>query len=208
MRRFAALALLLVPAHALAETALTAVATGPKQVVVGVRSAEPGAEPVTSLVAIDAKTRAARSVPLPKELAGREVIALLPAGERWLVVTQWTMEQGDAPQVHGWNPAKKSWKKLGTFDCTAVIGLRVEASSIVLRCEDVTDPAAPKVVEKKLALDKIRPAPGNFDLPQSASKGAGVEASLEGTAPDWDRVRVKSADQDDVLGLDRLLGKS
>ena len=204
----AALALALAPATGFAGSTLTAVGTGGSEVLVGVRTAtEPGAPPVTSIVAIDAASLATRALPLPDALEGREVVALLPAGKNgdsWLVVTQSKVEQGDEPQIHQLAPAKKKWTKLGSVACPAMVGLTLSSGKLSFRCEEGAELPQPRIVEKSIA---IKPSVKKIELtfPQAASSRGGVDATLEGTAPDWDRVRIKRGTSDESLGVEKLL---
>lgn len=102
------------------------------------RGQRPGWEPRSRLSLIPPDSLTRQRVPVPEELGARELSALIPlGGRRVLIVSQQTLEGGDAPQVHGVDCGTGRWTRLAELPgCVSITGLRVEAGRLVFTCEE------------------------------------------------------------------------
>lgn len=101
----------------------------------GVLKTEKGYEPEARLGHYVFEAKAARSVSVPSELQGREVIALFPIKEGVLVVTQLRVEQGDEPRVNTYSLKTKKWNDLGKVACPTPEKISVEKSTLKTICD-------------------------------------------------------------------------
>jgi len=162
------------------------------KVFAGVRLLEKGAVPDTYLLQVDSTNMTSSKIPLPDNLSGREVKALIPTkGPEVLVLTQWSMEQGDDPQLHSYHPDKKEWKKITEFSCPTFNSLKGDASQLVVNClivnkkgKQVPNPVKIKISDFKLD-EKF-----DFKLPQRKIEKNDLVAELQGDSLEWKELKV------------------
>jgi hypothetical protein len=169
----------------------TSLNSSDKNVFAGVKLEKKGHEPETYLLQVK-KDLSSSKIKLPAELLHREVIGLFPAEKNLLVVmSQRTVEQGDKPQFHSFDPAKKAWKKLAEVDCMSFAKVKVEKQKIALTCLETTEKGEEvervKVVELQgMALSQT----GDFTLPQAKVEKASLKAELLGDSFEWKELKV------------------
>lgn len=170
----------------------TTLSSSGKNVFAGVKLESKGNEPETYLLQVTGDGLTSNKVELPSELSGREVVALFPASDNKLVVmSQKTVEQGDKPQFHSFNPAKKEWKKLAVADCTSFAKMKVEKNAVTLTCVE-TDAKGEEVEKaKKVALKGVTlTQPGDVTLPLQKVEKDSVRAELVGETFEWKELKV------------------
>ena len=169
----------------------TTLSSSGKDVFAGVKLEAKGMEPETYLLQVN-KDLTSKKIALPTELAHREVIALFPAEKNQIVVmSQRTVEQGDNPQFHSYNPAKKEWKKLAEVQCMTFAKLKVEKSAVTVNCLETNEKGDEVETQKKVALKDITlTQPGDISLPLAKVEDKSVKAELVGDTFEWKELKV------------------
>lgn len=169
----------------------TTLSSSGKDVFAGVKLEAKGMEPETYLLQVS-KDMSSNKITLPTELSHREVVALFPAEKNQLVVmSQRTVEQGDSPQFHSYNPAKKEWKKLAQVDCMTFSKLKVEKSSVTVSCLETNAKGEEVESQKKVALKGITlTQPGEVTLPIAKVEKDSIRAELIGDSFEWKELKV------------------
>jgi hypothetical protein len=190
---------MLLPSLAFAEASVTAMAADGGRLYVALTQAEADYEPESALVEIDSSLAVSR-IALPKDLLDRDLFALIPAGQRVLVLSQRTVEGGDAPKLSIYDKKTKKWIAPGTADCPAVARVKVEKSRIVLGCEDG---ATGEISERAIKLPKgVTLTPAEIALPQHMPKSEKIEATFDDAG-----VKIRSGERTERLTFERLLAK-
>jgi len=169
----------------------TTLSSSGKDVFAGVKKEAKGMEPETYLLQVN-KDLTSSKIALPTELAHREVVALFPAEKNQIVVmSQRTVEQGDNPQFHSYNPAKKEWKKLAEVQCMSFAKLKVEKSAVTVHCLETNEKGDEVETQKKVALkDVVLTKPGDVSLPLAKVEDTTVKAELIGDSFEWKELKV------------------
>lgn len=169
----------------------TTLSSSGKDVFAGVKKEAKGMEPETYLLQVG-RDLSSKKIALPKELEHREVIALFPAEKNQLVVmSQRTVEQGDNPQFHSYNPAKKEWKKLAEVQCMSFAKLKVEKSAVTVNCLETNEKGDEVETQKKVTLkDVTLTQPGDISLPLAKVEDKSVKAELIGDSFEWKELKV------------------
>ena len=170
----------------------TTLTSSGKSVFAGVKLQEKGMEPDTYILEVSGDQLASKKIPLPAEIMHREVVGLFPAeGNQIVVLSQRTVEQGDKPLFHSYNPAKKEWKKIAEADCVSFAKLKVEVSSVTFTCVETDKKGDEVEVAKKVALSGIKLKPtGEISLPMKKVEQNSLKAELLGEAFEWKELKV------------------
>jgi len=158
----------------------------------GVRKLEKGVEPETYMLQVDSTKMTSDKISLPNELSGRELRAVIGTkGPEILVLTQWTQEQGDKPQLHSYHPETKQWKKITEIDCPSFSSLKGDSSQIVVNClvadkkgKEVVNPVKIKITEVKMEK-KL-----DIQIPQRKIAKKNLQAELMGESFEWKQLKV------------------
>ena len=179
----------------------TSLGASDKDVFAGVKLEEKGNEPETYLVHITSGALTSEKVKLPTELIHREVVSLFPANaNELLVLTQRTVEQGDSPQLHAYDASKKSWKKIGTVDCSSFAKVTYEKSAVKLTCLRTNEAGNEVSEEKKIDLKGIAIAnPRQITLPVEKTENSTLKAELLGDAFQWKELKVSKDKKEKVF---------
>jgi hypothetical protein len=163
-----------------------------KDVYAGVKIEKKGDEPETYILQVSGEGLTSKKIMLPEELAHREVVALIPAEKKQLVlVSQRTIEQGDKLQFHLFNPEKEEWKKLSELDCNSFAKMKKEKKGLVLNCIS-TDEKGKEIEKKKnvsfkeVTLYEL----GEVTLPLSKIQNNLIQAELLGDSFEWKDLKV------------------
>lgn len=170
----------------------TTLSSSGKDVFAGVKLQKQGMEPETYMLQVSADKLSSAKIKLPQEIIHREVIGLLPAeGNQLVVMSQRTVEQGDKPQFHLYNPAKKSWKKIAQGECTSFAKMKVEASAVTLTCVETNDKGDEVEVPKKVTLTGVKLiSSGDVVLPMMKVEKDNIKAELLGDVFEWNQLKV------------------
>lgn len=135
-------------------------------------------------------------IALPKEISHREISGLIPDREKLFVLTTGKEEKFDGPMLHLFNQKKQEWKKVGQIQCPAFTSVKLSATRMVFYCEipgKVNKLGLPRVKPKILSYGKERLYRGGvWRFPEFMLRYRGVSLLLEGNAPHWERLRLKS----------------
>lgn len=168
-------------------------------VLAGVKNVEPGMEMASHLLEVDASRMSSRKIKLPREIDSREVVGLFPTKKDVvLVVTQITMGGGDQPQIHSYDTAKNSWKKIGQVDCVSFSKVIVSATDLEFSCEETDAAGKVSVVAKKVSVGSALTAQA-VTLPVIKIDRNEVKASLEGEEFSWNKLKVTQGKKEKVF---------
>lgn len=170
----------------------TTLALSGKKVFAGAKLEKKGMEPETYLVEISAEKLSSQKLSLPSELSHREIIAIFPTqSDLVIVMSQRTVEQGDNPLFHSFNPLKKEWKKLAEIDCSSFAKMKVETSSIILQCVETNQAGKEVEISKKVTFQDIKLSPKNeITLPIEKLEKDSLKAQLLGESFEWKELKV------------------
>ncbi|MCM2322448.1 MAG: hypothetical protein NDJ90_04220 [Oligoflexia bacterium] len=196
-RAAAVLVLVLLATNAFATTTFSGLAgdaEGSGRFVVGLRSQARGASEVASgLLRIHARNFTVRRLALPKAASNREVIALFLFGKQLIAVTQWTIEQGDDPQVHAFNLANAKWTDLGKVACPGVRKITAEAGLLRFSCEEPSPVGETRWGEKTVALGSTWSGPAQVvELPVVEARSGAARAQLLGDKLRSEKLQLKA----------------
>jgi hypothetical protein len=163
-----------------------------KNIFAGVKSEQKGMEPETYLLEIEGDKLTSSKVKLPIDIQHREIVALFPAEKGMLLVlSQRTVEQGDHPQIHTYNPVKKEWKKIAESTCSSFAKLKVESSAITFSCVETDKKGEEVETQKKVGLQGINIIKtGEVTLPQVKVDHQNIKAELLGEVFEWKQLKV------------------
>lgn len=170
----------------------TTIATSGKKVFAGAKLEKKGMEPETYLLEVSGDKLSSQKISLPQELIHREVVAIFSTQTNSIVVmSQRTIEQGDKPQLHSFDPAKKEWKKLAEVDCTSFAKIKVESAAITLSCVETNKDGEEVETQKKVSLPGIAlVAKGDVTLPVEKLEDSDLKAQLLGDSFEWKELKV------------------
>jgi hypothetical protein len=108
-----------------------------------------------------------------------------------VVLSQRTVEQGDKPQFHSYNPAKKEWKKLAVSDCISFAKLSVKSDSVTFTCVETDKKGEEIETQKKVTLKGVKLSrPGEMTLPMVKVEKDNLSAELIGESFEWKQLKV------------------
>lgn len=170
----------------------TSLGTTGLNVFAGVKLEQKGMEPETYILEVSKDKLSSTKIPMPTELEHREVVALFPAENNMVVVlSQKTVEQGDRPQFHSYNPAKKEWKKLAESDCVSFAKLNVKADAVTFTCVETNKKGEEVETQKKVTLKGVKLSkPGDVTLPMVKVEKDNLSAELMGESFEWKQLKV------------------
>lgn len=144
-------------------------------------------------------------IPLPQEIENRDVIGLVPEKKKLFVLTQDSASEKGSLMLHIFDSASSTWKKLGQLACPSFTKAKLTSTQMVFFCETnqirkTRRGTSNAVVTKTLSYGKERLyRNGTWRFPEFMLRYKRVNLLLEGNAPNWDRLRLKSE-----TGVDRL----
>ena len=188
-----ALAAFCMTSAAIAQTSVfTTVCASGDYVFAGVKIVREGWENSSYILRVSLDRLKSDRIMLPEEIVNREIVELFPAGRNSLVVmSRWTLEQGDNPQFHRYDGKTRKWKKIGEIDCTTYHRLKVERTAVTLLCTETDAEGREIEVQKKAALEGVKMANlGEFDTPVASVKTGSVSAELVGEEFKWNELKV------------------
>ena len=185
------------------ETSYSAIASlGSKAVYLGVKHQKRVTEILSSVEIWDCSTRMSRLLELPIEIRSREIIALLPSLEGLLLMSQRTVEGGDAPQAHFLNFKNKRWLTLGSLDCPLPKKIITGDHQLTLSCEYEASEEKVQHSEKTLQLPRDQKfLRTTSTLPQANDK----EGELLVNVYHWHSARIHCQNLKDVIEVPQTL---
>jgi|GEM_PF-3403869 len=119
----------------LAKDSFTAWSETPSEIWLGILKTEKGYEPEARLAHYEISSMSKKSIALPRELQGREVIRVFTATDGAVVVTQQRVEQGDKPLVNFYSKKTSAWTPLGEIPCESPLKIEAESTALNTTCE-------------------------------------------------------------------------
>lgn len=157
-------------------------------VYVGVKHGEaPG---ISEIISFPFDSGIRTNIPLPTEIAQRDVIGLITAKSKLFVLTNGS----DTPMLHTYDREKGRWNKIGQVNCPTFTKVTFKSSQMIFSCEvGVAKKGKVKVSSKSISLRKdpiFRT--GVWRFPEFMLRYKGRVAILEGEAPNWDKLRLRT----------------
>lgn len=146
-------------------------------------------------------------IPLPDEVAHRDVIGLIPDREKLFVLTNSSEDKPEGPMLHLFDQKKNEWKKIGKVDCPTFTKVKLSSIQMTFYCEVNAAPSKKRrrrnrtpVVAKTLSFGKERIyRSGTWRFPEFLLRYKGMNLLLEGDAPNWDKLRLKSSEEERLI---------
>jgi len=134
------------------------------------------------------------NIPLPDEIAHRDVIGLITEKKKLFVVTNGNGEAGDGPMLHVYDRGRSHWSKVGQVVCPTFTKVTLKASQMIFSCEVGKSRRGKTHVQRKaisLRKDRIY-RNGVWRFPEFMLRYKGRNVLLEGPAPVWDKLRLRT----------------
>ncbi len=165
---------------------------GQKTVYAAVKNKAKGAELNSFLMMYSPEKMSATKILLPNDVDNREVVALIPAkANKLLVISQQTLEKGDSPQIHLFDPVKKSWKKIGQIDCFSFNKIQLGGDKLVLSCEVSDDKGETTFIDKEVSLKGISTlTTGDLQMPLAKIETKEIKAQFNGLPYEWESLKL------------------
>lgn len=159
---------------------------------VGIKKMVKGSESQSSMLEIKTEKMASKKITLPSELEHREIVSLVPVkGNKILVITQYTMERGDNPRLHVFDPLKKTWTSVGEVECISFAKLKLSGDKIVFSCEESDSKGDTKFADKEI---KIAPfltlENSDLILPIAKIEKGALKGQFEGLPQEWEKLKL------------------
>jgi hypothetical protein len=189
-------------------SSLTAVAvSSAERVYVGAKLQPKSFELLSSLVEVNAKTLRIRTIQLPKSLRSREILAIIPLKDRFYLLTQWAIEQGDYPILHRYDQLTGSWQQIGSIECSTFDLIQLNHDQLTVSCKTETKDGTIQRMNKRLALGSF----GTTDvleiqIPQLKDSRKKTSAALIGAPYHWDKLQIVSKGRKHTLSSQKILG--
>jgi hypothetical protein len=148
-------------------------------------------------------------IPLPDEIVHRDVIGLIPEKDKLFVLTANGGGAKDGPMLHVFDKERNTWKKVGKIECASFTKVTLSSHGMKFSCETGVRKTrkGPKSImtPKTIAYGSDRLfRNGVWRFPEFMWRYKGVLLTLEGPAPDWDKLRIKAAEGERLLNADDL----
>lgn len=168
---------------------------------------EDGVKKESQVITFPFQGGARTRIPLPEEITNRDIIGLIPEKKKLFVLTHGNETEKDGPMLHVFDSTDNSWKKLGQLICPAFTKVKMSSTKMIFFCETNPVPGNQKrkkrkssVVAKTISYGKERLyRSGTWRFPEFMLRYKSVFLLLEGNAPKWDRLRLKSAEGERVI---------
>jgi hypothetical protein len=150
-------------------------------------------------------------IPLPDEVAHRDVIGLIPDRQKLFVLTNSTEDKEAGPMLHLFDQKRNEWKKIGKVNCPTFTKVKLTSTRMTFYCEVAnTNKRTRKrhpthVVAKALPFGKERIyRSGTWRFPEFLLRYKSMNLLLEGDAPNWDKLRLKSPEEERLIKAEDL----
>lgn len=143
------------------------------------------------------------SIKLPPELENRDLVGLIPERKKLFVLSQ---RESEKLMLHRYNMEQEEWKKIGQVECPTFTKVKTAPTKVSVFCESTGKKRGSGVQVKNILLGKERLfRTGTWRFPEFLLRYKGVTLLLEGNAPAWNRLRLKSASGDRVIQAEDLV---
>lgn len=143
-------------------------------------------------------------IPLPEEIRNRDVVGLIPEKQKLFVLTHSSKTAKDGPMLHVFDKDHNKWKKVGSVTCPSFTKVKLSSRGMTFSCEagsyKTRKGMKTHMVNKTIAYGADRLfRNGVWRFPEFMWRYKGVLLTLEGPAPDWDKLRIKAAEGEKLL---------
>lgn len=152
-------------------------------------------------------------IELPPELRTRSIVGVIPDRKKVYVISQDEESAQKSLMLHIHDLDQEVWKKLGQMACPTFTKVKTAAKAITVYCERKSAPTKNKkkarssgVQAKVFSLGKERLyRRGTWRFPEFLLRYKGVTLILEGNAPYWSNLRLKSPDGERIIKAEDLV---
>lgn len=167
---------------------------------IGAKKQDEGQNASSAVAVVSSKDFGHELILLPDSISKRDVIGVIPEGQKIFVLTQITSSQDDGPLLSVYNRESKKWKDIQSVDCPIFTKVGFRKKELVFYCERLTKRGKSKVRKKVLSLGSERiHRKGSMRFPEFLIRHRKLDISLEGLALSWDRLHIKKETEDKVL---------
>lgn len=174
-------------------------------VFVGVRHG--GDQGLSEIITFPFDSGARTSIPLPPEITKREVIGLVTEKNKLFVVTNHLGAADDGPTVHVYDRNSHKWTRIGHVECPVFTRVTLKPTQMTFSCESgKSRKGKTKISRKTISLkkDRIYNRSGSLIFPEFMLHFHGRTVMLEGEAPNWDTLRLRSDTGERTISADSL----
>jgi hypothetical protein len=175
-------------------------------VYVGVKHGDPA---LSEIVSFPFKSGERTNIPLPAAIAGRDVIGLITQKPKLFVVTMpsGAPGKGDGPMLHVYDPRTHRWALVGKVACPTFTKVTLKPTRMIFSCEvGKSRKGKVRVARKAIPLRRERIyRNGVWRFPEFLLRFKGRTVLLEGMAPAWDKLHLRSDDGQRTISADDLL---
>jgi hypothetical protein len=148
------------------------------------------------------------SIPLPAEITERDVIGLITEKHKLFVVTNHIGAADDGPTVHVYDRDHNKWTKVGHVVCPVFTRVTLSPTHMIFSCEAGKRGRKGKTVIARKTIsfkkDRIYNRSGSLIFPEFMLHFHGRTVMLEGEAPSWDTLRLRSDSGERTISADSL----
>jgi len=150
-------------------------------------------------------------IELPPELRTRWIVGVIPDRKKVYVISQDEETVHKSLMLHIHDLDKEIWKKLGQMECPTFTKVNTAPRTITVFCERKIAPSKKKkrssgVEAKQFSLGKERLfRKGTWRFPEFLLRYKGLTLILEGNAPYWNHLRLKSPDGERIIRAEDLV---
>ncbi|MGZ3651344.1 MAG: hypothetical protein ACXVB9_10795 [Bdellovibrionota bacterium] len=160
----------------------------------------------SEILSIPFKSGERTSIPLPSAITSRDVVGLITEKQKLFVLTTHIGEKDDGPMLHVYDRDKSRWSMVGKVICPVFTKVTLKPTQMIFSCEvGKSRKGKVHVTRKVIALkhDRIFRR-GNLLFPEFLLHYKGKTVMLEGEAPNWDTLRLRSEDGERTISADDL----
>ncbi len=178
--------LISINAKAASSKHFTALGNGESSIFVSVKKSVDNHAPMSSLFEISEKNK--KEIKLSDEIKEREIVGIFLSKKRLFIISQMTNEQGDNPIV--FENIKNKWIKIAELDCKNFSKIEILKNDLSVFCEHETENKIS--TETKLVIIKNINIEKKIIIPQMEVKDNKINAKLEGTPFEWDKIKIEN----------------
>ena len=142
---------------------------------------------------------------LPDEVTKRDIIGILPDQDRLFLLSVDSAIIDDPTRLFVLNKSTNKWREIGKVDCKSFARVKLSAHQMTFSCDDQIRRGRTKFRKKVIALGKDRLfRSGDIRFPEFLFRFKGTTFVLEGLAPEWDRLRIKSETTERLVAATEL----
>jgi hypothetical protein len=197
------LTLLAINSHIISQTiSFTTLCSSNESVYAGVKVDNDSSELESYILQISLSTYTTKKIELPSEISNREIVGLFYSQTKSLIVmSQWTIEDGDFPQFHTYHISRNNWSKSGELPYVSFTKIHIKKNALIFTCYPET--WSYNQIKKKISFNnEFFLQKGRYKSPIIKTVQKENHAELIGELNEWNKLRIYSDDYDTLISLE------